>query len=878
MTVRLVVNGEAREIGGPVERSLLGVLRGDLGLIGPKLGCGEGECGTCTVLVDGEPVRACMTALAEVAERAVTTVEGLGTPMALHRVQRAFLEEAAFQCAYCTPGMVVAAAALLDRVPHPTDAQVRAALEGNICRCGTHPRIVRAVRRAADLGSAATPPGDAAAEPRGGDAASAPMSTSAWDLTQDTDALFAVLGDGLLVVPDGSGGVWLHVAADGTATIASGKVDVGQGSRAELTGVAAEALRVPGGQVRAILGDTDLAPYDMGTFGSRTTPDIVPAAAAAGASAREALLRLAGEAWGMAPASLIVADACIRTVDGSRSISYGELVAGGRRVKPVRDLPSDSATPHVAGSGAAAPIRGPDAMDAVTGRRAYASDLALPGMLHGAVVRPPSFGARLLAVDTAAAEALPGVRVVHEGDFVAVAAPSRPQLMAALKAIRATWKPGTIVAEAGLEAHLRAHPVEARGWGGTEREETGDVDAALDAAPIRVDATYTTAYLAHEPLETRAALASWEGDRLTVWTGGQRPFGVREELATALGLDEGQVRVIAAPTGSAYGGKHTGDAALEAARIARTVGAPVKVRWTRAEETTWGYFRPAAVIDVRAGARADGELTAWEIVDLNAGGRTLEPPYRVPSRRLVYQPAASPLRQGSYRALSATANTFARESHVDELAHRVGADPLELRLRLCADDRLADVLRAASEEAGWAAWMARHDPGHGLGIAGSIEKDARVATCVEVRAAVGEPLEIVRIVTAFECGAIVDRDNLDNQVAGAVVMGLGGALFEAVHFEDGMVTNATQAAYRVPRFSDVPPITVILLDRPDLPSAGAGETPLIALAPAIANAIFAATGVRLRSLPLVPDGVLPAPAWAPALPPRLPPNARQDGR
>jgi CO/xanthine dehydrogenase Mo-binding subunit/aerobic-type carbon monoxide dehydrogenase small subunit (CoxS/CutS family) len=868
---RFVVNGDTRDVAAHPPRSLLHVLREELGLTGAKYGCGEGACGACTVLVDGAATRACVTPLAEVAGRRVTTVEGLSAGGVLHPVQRALVAEAAFQCAYCTPGMVMAAVPLLEGNADPTDDEMRSALDGNICRCGAYARILAAVRHAAKGDArppaAATSPPEAAAtsppddetpdvETPGGQLEHAPASP--WDLAGDDEALFDRLGDGLLVVPDDAGAAWLHVGADGQNTVASGKVEVGQGSTAELIRLASEELRAPASSVRALLGDTDFTPYDAGTYGSLTTPEVVPDVRAAAATAREALLRIAADEWGTDVAALTANDACVTSADGTRSASYSELVSGMRRVEPVASDATLTPPDQWRLAGTRAPVT--DGTDAVTGRRMYTTDLSLPDMLHGKVLRPPAFGATLRSVDTSAATAIPGVNVVRDGDFIGVVAPDPLVAADAVTRIHAEWDLASQPGNADLESHLRAHPVTVEGWDGGFRDETGDVDRALASAPVRLDATYTTAYIAHQPLETRAALAHWAGDRLTVWTGTQRPFGVREELAEALGIGEEQVRVIVPPTGGAYGGKHTGECALEAARLARAAGRPVKVRWTREEETTWGYFRPAAVIDIRSGARTDGTLTAWEFTNLNSGGRAIEPPYRVSNRRITYQPADSPLLQGSYRALSATANTFARESHVDELAHRLGVDPVEWRLHHLTDDRLAAVLQAAADRAGWMPDVHADAGGRGMGIACCVEKDSRVATCVEVRAAPGDPLEILRIVTAFECGAILDPANLANQVEGALVMGLGGALFEAIQFADGRVTSAAQSQYQVPRFHDLPPIEVVLLNRPDLPSAGAGETPIVALAPAIANAIFAACGVRLRSLPLVPDGRVPNPA------------------
>jgi isoquinoline 1-oxidoreductase len=380
------------------------------------------------------------------------------------------------------------------------------------------------------------------------------------------------------------------------------------------------------------------------------------------------------------------------------------------------------------------------------------------------------------------------------------------------------------------------------------------VEAGLAAAATKLEATYTVAYIAHVPLEPRAAVAEWQDGRLTVWTGTQRPFGVRTELAEALRLPEDKVRVIVPDTGSGYGGKHTGEAAIEAARLAKAAGRPVKVVWTREEEFTWAYFRPAGVIDVRSGAGADGKLTAWEFHNYNSGASGIRTPYDVPNQKIEFHATRYPLRQGSYRGLAATANHFARESHMDELAHALGQDALDFRLKNLTDARLRAVLQAAAETFGWGKTKAT--PERGFGLAGGVEKGGYVATCAEVTIArpSGE-VRVARAVTAFECGAIVNPDHLKNQVEGSVLMGLGGALFEAVRFDAGEVANPKLSLYRVPRFSDAPVLETVLLDRKDLPSAGAGETPIIGLAPAVAGALFAATGARRRSLPLVPEGV-----------------------
>jgi nicotinate dehydrogenase subunit B len=309
-------------------------------------------------------------------------------------------------------------------------------------------------------------------------------------------------------------------------------------------------------------------------------------------------------------------------------------------------------------------------------------------------------------------------------------------------------------------------------------------------------------------------------------------------------MDEADIRVVVPPTGSGYGGKHGTDAAIEAARLAKATNQPVKVRWTRAEEFRWAYFRPAAVIDISSAVDGEGRVFGWEHINVNSGPNAIAPPYDFPNSRVRYQAADSPLRQGSWRALAASANTFARESHLDEVARELNADPVEFRLRHLRDDRLGAVLKAAADRIGG---------GPGVGIALGFEKEGRVATAARVSVAPDNrsDLRVEKLVTAYDCGLIVDRDNLTNQIEGAAVMGLSQALFEEIHFAKGMVTTDALSKYRVARFSDTPEVEVVLLDQPAEPMAGGGETPLICVAPAIANAIFAATGRRLRSLPLL---------------------------
>jgi isoquinoline 1-oxidoreductase len=600
------------------------------------------------------------------------------------------------------------------------------------------------------------------------------------------------------------------------------------------------------------MGDTQLTPFDMGTFGSRTTPTMNLQLRKVAATARDLLINLAAAQWQTDRAHLIAADGKVTDPQGSRSAEYAALVKGRQLLQSVSVEGPLAPASSWKTLGQSAPKI--DGRDFVTGKHRFPSDQKLPDMWYGKVLRPPSFGAALVSADFTEAERM-GAIVVQDGNFLGVAAPNSDLATAALAAIHAEWKTEPQPSSKELFSYLKARPLEGGDpTGDGDRYETGNVVPALASATHRLQQTYTVSYIAHVPLEPRAAVAKWDGDNLTVWTGTQRPFGVRGELADAFRIPEDRVRVLMPDTGSAYGGKHTGETAIEAARLARAAKRPVKTVWTREEEFTWAYFRPAGVIDVTSGIQPDGTITAWEFHNYNSGSAGIRTYYEIPNQRIAFHPVHSPLRQGSYRALAATANHFARESHMDELAHAVKMDPLDFRMKNLQSERLRAVFKAAALKFGWSTRQSA--PGRGFGMGGGYEKLGNVATFAEVNVnSKSGKVTVTRIVSAFECGAIVNPDNLRNQIEGANVQGLGGALFEAIEFQDGKILNGSLSQYRVPRFRDLPLIETVLLDRKDLPSAGAGECPMVGLAPAIANAIFDATGMRLRSLPLLPHGL-----------------------
>ncbi len=643
----------------------------------------------------------------------------------------------------------------------------------------------------------------------------------------------------------------IHLGRDGAFTVLTGKVEMGQGARAELSQAAAEELRVPIDRIDLVMGDTSLVPDDGITAGSRTTPSTVPAVREAAAAGRKVLVDLACRRWGVEPAGVEVGDGRIVHPATQRSLTYAELAGddlatafqgattAGVEVTPVSEW-------KVLGTS----VPRPNGRELVTGAHRFPSDVVRPGMLYGKVLRPPSYGAKLVSVDLELAKAIEGVVAVHEGNLVGVAAPTSLAARQAIEAVARTakWEPAPHPSSSEVFDYLRTRAV-----GGVPANPFAD---ELAQAQHVVRQTYRVAYVQHAPLEPRAAVAEWNEGKLTVWAGTQNPFGYHGELARSLGLSSENVRVIVPDFGSGFGGKHSGEAAVEAAVLARAAGRPVSLCWTREEEFTWAYFRPAAVIEAEASLDARGRLTSWHFVNINSGGAAVGTPYRTGKVQCRFVPSDSPLRQGSYRALAATANNFARECFVDELAAAAGEDPLAFRLAHLDEPRLRAVLEEAARRFNWREVAAAKRPGVGVGLACGAEKGSFVAACAEVAVDREQGRVVVRrVCEVFECGAILNPGNLLAQVQGCIIMGLGPALREETRFEGGKMHNASFADYRPPRFSDVPELDIHLLDRPDLPSVGGGETPIIAIAPAIANAVFEATGQRVREMPIgVPGG------------------------
>lgn len=645
-----------------------------------------------------------------------------------------------------------------------------------------------------------------------GDLAPERYELIAWpdSLTPDRRDFLRAIGGGLLLVVQvqAQGGlipVRVQVTDDGRYRAFTGKMEMGQGARTLLTQAFAEELGVPVDRVSLVMGDTQLCPDDGGTWASLTTPQTVPVIRGAAAAVRASRT---GQAAALTPP------------DRWTTLGTSAANVEGRAI--------------------------------VTGAKLYPSDVRVPGLLHAAIVRSPGHTATLQSFERGGADALPGVRILRDGDLLAVLAPDPTTARLARARVLARWATTPLTPQGDWPAMYRRTaevPTEQPRARYPPLLRRGDADAVLAAtgASRRRSATYGVAPIAHVPLEPRAAVAVWDGTTMTVHSGTQAPFLVRQEVARALKLPEAQVRIVVHDAGGAFGGKQRGECEVEAARLARLSGAPVRVAWTREEEFTCSYTRPAGVIDVESAVDADGRLTAMRVSNYNSGASGLMPPYDIPHHWIGFFRTHSDVRQGSYRALAAVANTFARESHMDEWAHALLVDPVEFRLRHITDARLREVITRTAARFGWARAAAR--PRRGIGFSCTLEKDARLALGVEVEMA-GRDVRVQRLVATGDFGAALNPDALQNLMTGAILQGLGGALWEQVHFEEAGQRTRTLASYRVPRFRDLPTLDIQVLDRRGVPSGGAGESPIVLPAPALAAAIFRATGQRRRHLPM----------------------------
>ncbi len=635
---------------------------------------------------------------------------------------------------------------------------------------------------------------------------------------------------------------YLRIDENGRVTLFSGKIEMGQGINTSLTQLAAEELGVSIDAIDIIMGDTDLVPYDQGTWGSLTTRYFGPAVRAAAAEARAVMMRLASEKLGVARDQLKVANGVVSA--GDRKVTYGELAKGQTIARLVDEKAVLRAAKEFKVIGQ--PTKRIDGRDKVTGRAIYAGDIRRPGMLYARILRPPMHGATRKSLDVSAAKAMPGVTVVDNADLVAVLHADPEMASAALAKIKSEWE---------------------RPDATFDTESIGDYflkNAAAPEAKGQFTSTFRTGYLAHAPLETHTAVAELKDGKLTAWIGTQSPFGARARIAQTLGLDEKQVRVITPFVGGGFGGKSPIGQGVEAARLAQITGKPVMVVWTRAEEFFFDTFGPAAVVKIASTVDDQGKITQWEYDVWAAGTRSSEMFYDVPGARITAHmgrgtPGAGlhPFGTGPWRAPGAGTNVFARESQIDIMAAAAKVDPLEFRLRNTTDERARRVLKAAADALGWKA--AAGPSGQGRAIAMGIDAGTYCALAAEVGVdrKTGE-IRVKRVVAAQDMGLVINPEGAKMQIEGCINMGLGYVLTEELQFKGGEILDTNLATYEIPRFTHVPRIETILIKNDDLAPQGGGEPAIVPMGAVIANAVFDATGVRMHRLPMTPKRVLAA--------------------
>jgi nicotinate dehydrogenase subunit B len=649
---------------------------------------------------------------------------------------------------------------------------------------------------------------------------------------------------------------FLRIGEDGRVSCLTGKIEMGQGVVTSLAMMLADELEVPLDTVDMVMGDTDLCPWDMGTFGSMTTRFFGPPLREAAAEARAVLIELAAEHL-QTPTSRLEVKAGVIYDKSHREkkVSYAQLARGKKIARKLQgeavlEKPGDFT---IVGQ----PVLRRDAAEKVTGQAQFAGDLRQPGMLYARLLRPPAHGARLVSLDTSGAKKIKSAQVIRDNDLIAVLHEGPELADRALKQIKAEFeKPDSQVDDRNIFEHLLKVAPQ-----GEVVSQEGDLARGEEMSKAVEEKTYLDGYVAHAPIEPHTALARVEGNKATIWASTQTPFRLQEEAASALGFPVKNVRVIPPFVGGGFGGKTSNRQAIEAVRLAKLCGRPVQVAWTRAEEFFYDTFRPAAVVKIKGGIDDSGRITLWDYGVYFAGERGSQHFYDIPHHRTRSFgsswrgiPGSHPFSTGAWRAPSNNTNTFARESHIDILAAKAGMDPLAFRLKNLKDKRMIRVLNGAAEKFNWRPGPA--PSGRGFGIATGIDAGTYVAHMAEV--AVDREtgaVRVKRVVCAQDMGLSINPQGARIQMEGCITMGLGYALKEDIHFKGGEIFDLNFDTYEIPRFSWLPEIETVIIDDRESPPQGGGEPAIICMGGVIGNAIFDACGARLLQLPMTPHRI-----------------------
>jgi isoquinoline 1-oxidoreductase beta subunit len=857
--MKLVVNGADVEVDDRHAKTpLLWVLRDVLALRGTKFGCGAGFCAACTVLIDGRNTKSCQTTTERAVGKDITTVEGASGPV-VDAVRDAWHRGNVVQCGYCQPGQTLATVALLQSDPSPDDAKIDMWMAGNLCRCGTYPRIRAAIHAAAGTLSNGGEPGPLLAP----------------EEIEDRRLTAAELVDP--VHP------YIRIRPDGTITAYCSQIEMGQGIHTGLATLVAEELDADFDSVRVlnaangrgpngdVYGNPDLGSAFQLTGASNSVKGLWVRYRLAAARARARLVAAAAQDWGVPADEVEIENGLLHHGSGRRA-TFGELAVQAEQLPVPDDVqPKDAAEFKLIGREGRLRV---DAVPKILGATQFTIDVSLPGMLTAVVLHPPRFGATVASVDGQAALAEAGVTaVVGIDEGVAVVAETFADAYRGLQALVVEWDDTHAERRSTAELlgeHLRLLE---SGEGAVTARDEGDVDRALAEAASTVDATYTLPYLAHAPMEpNNAACRMREDGVLDVWVGSEGPEYVKMNASSIAGIDKDQVEVHITFAGGSFGLHSSAerDPTAEAVQVARALGwrHPIKVQSLREEEFKVGRYRAMAVHRVRAGVDVGGRLTAWQQqivaeptsvnlpfvrdvmftggVDFFTTTGAVDPPYAVENFRLESTNFESRIPTMVWRSVGNSHTEFAREAAIDELALAAGRDPVDLRRDLLADDpRTLRALELAAERADWGRPLPDRRA-RGITSSGFLGHSAQVT---EVSLDGRGRVHVDRIVFALDCGRNINPDLIRAQVEGGLLWGLSAAAWgEVVLGDGGDIVTQNFDAYPVMRMRSVPQIEVHLIESAELPT-GVGEVSVPSVAPALSNAIAALTGTRIRQLP-----------------------------
>jgi nicotinate dehydrogenase subunit B len=651
---------------------------------------------------------------------------------------------------------------------------------------------------------------------------------------------------------------FLQITEEGMVKCFTGKIEMGQGIITSLAQEMADELAVPFEKVKMVMGDTDLCPWDGGTNGSRTTRSFGPAMREAAAEARTILLQMGSEYLKVPLSQLEVKEGIITDkMNTKNKITYAQLTSGKKIERHLADKPvlNDYSSFKYVGKS----FLRQDAMGKVTGEAKYAGDIQLPGMLHARILRPPSHGAKLVSVDLAEAEKMNGIKVVHDGDFIAVLSDSRDLADEAILKIKGEY----IFDEMKVDDETIFDRILKADSNKNVVRSNGDLDTGRQLSADLTESEYHNSYVAHATIETHAAAVRIDGEKITAWISTQQPFPAQETIAREMETPLENVRVITPFIGGGFGGKSAHRQAVEAARLARITGKPVMVSWTRGEEFFYDTFRPAAVVKITSGMDNAGRIILWDYNTYYAGARGSDTIYDVPNARTTDYSRGNatipvhPFGTGAWRAPGNNTNTFARESQIDIMAFKAGMDPLDFRLKNLKDEKMIGVLKAVADKFGYT--PGKLPSGRGYGIACGIDAGSWVAHMAEVKVdRTNGHVRVIRVACAQDMGLCVNHEGATIQMEGCITMGLGYALTEEIQFQGGDIKNHSFDSYELPRFSWVPKIDTVIMDKKDQPPQGGGEPSIICMGALIANAVFDAAGARLYHLPMTPGRILEA--------------------